>query len=60
MVMFTWSSVSNANYQVQYNTDLNSSNWLNLGSSVTATNTIASASDSTTNSQCFYRILLLQ
>jgi hypothetical protein len=39
---------------------LSSPNWLNLGGSVTATNTIASASDSMTNSQCFYRILLLQ
>jgi len=60
MVIFTWSAVSNANYQVQYNTDLSSANWLNLGGSVTATNTIVSTSDSMTNSQCFYRVLLLQ
>jgi hypothetical protein len=46
--------------QVQYNTDLSSTNWLNLGGSVTASNTILSASDSMTNSQCFYHIMLLQ
>ena len=57
---FTWSAVSNANYQVQCNTNLTSTNWLNLGSSVTASNTIVSASESMTNSQCFYRIKLLQ
>jgi uncharacterized repeat protein (TIGR03803 family) len=57
---FTWSAVSNASYQVQYNTNLTSTNWLNLGSSVTASNTIVSASESMTNSQCFYRIKLLQ
>jgi uncharacterized repeat protein (TIGR03803 family) len=60
LLTFTWSAVSNASYQVQYNTDLSSTNWLNLGSSVTASNTILSASDSMTNARCFYRIKLLQ
>ncbi len=60
LLTFTWSAVPNASYQVQYNTDLSSTNWLNLGSSVTASNTILSASDAITNSCCFYRIKLLQ
>jgi len=60
VVTFTWSAVSNASYQMQYNTNLSSANWLNLGGSVTASNTILSASDFITNSSCFYRIELLQ
>jgi uncharacterized repeat protein (TIGR03803 family) len=59
-VTFAWSSVSGLTYQLQYNTDLSSTNWINLGSSVTASNNTVSASDSMTNSQCFYRIMLLQ
>lgn len=47
-------------YQLQYNTDLSSTNWLNLGSSVTASNATVSAFDSMTNKQSFYRIMLLQ
>jgi hypothetical protein len=46
-------------YQIQFNTDLSSTNWLNLGSPVAASNATACASDSMTNSQCFYRITLL-
>jgi len=60
MFNFTWSIVPGQTYQLQSNTNLSSTNWLNLGSSVTATNTTAGGSDSTTNSQCFYRIMLLQ
>jgi hypothetical protein len=39
---------------------LNFTNWSNLGGSVTASNATAFASDSITNSQRFYRIMLLQ
>lgn len=47
-------------YQLQSNTNLNSTNWLNLGSSATASTISVSASDSMNNSQCYYRIMLLQ
>jgi uncharacterized repeat protein (TIGR03803 family) len=60
MFNFTWSIMPGQTYQLQSNTDLNSTNWINLGSSVTASNAIVCASDSMTNSQCFYRIMLLQ
>jgi uncharacterized repeat protein (TIGR03803 family) len=56
----TWSILPGQTYQVQSSPDLSSTNWLNLGSSVTATNSAASATDSMTNAQCFYRILLTQ
>jgi hypothetical protein len=46
--------------QLQYNTNLASANWFDLGSPITGTNASLFASDSTaTNSQRFYRIRLL-
>ncbi|HAO78956.1 MAG TPA: hypothetical protein DCQ92_08280 [Verrucomicrobia subdivision 3 bacterium] len=60
VVALTWSIMPGQKYQLQSNTDLSSTNWLNLGSSVTASNTIVSASDSMTNSRRFYRIMLTQ
>ena len=60
MITFTWSTVVSDVYQVQYTTNLNFTNWSNLGGSVTASNATAFASDSITNSQRFYRIMLLQ
>jgi len=54
----TWSIMPGQTYQLQWNTNLGSTNWFNLGSPVTATNTTACATDCMTNSQCFYRIML--
>jgi hypothetical protein len=59
-VRLCWSIVPGQTYQLQSNTDLNSTNWLDLGSSVTAATTNACASDSPTNSRCYYRIVLVQ
>ena len=57
---FTWAAVSNQTYQVQYTTDLNPPNWLDLGSPVTATKSTASASDLIGPDQRrFYRVALL-
>lgn len=56
---FSWNTVTGQTYQVQYNTDLAGSNWANLGSPVPGTGNPATASDSTTNAQTFYRVLLL-
>jgi hypothetical protein len=57
---FTWSAVSGQNYQVQYSTNLVSTNWLNLGGSVNATNATMFSSDPIEDSQRFYRVILLQ
>ncbi len=59
-VAFTWSAMSNQVCQVQYSTNLFSTNWINLGGPITATNTTVCASDCMTNPQCYYRIMLLQ
>ena len=56
----TWYALMGRAYQVQFNVDLNSVNWTNLGSRVTATNTTMTTVDSTaTESRRFYRVLLL-
>jgi uncharacterized repeat protein (TIGR03803 family) len=56
----TWSTEAGGTYQLQYNSDLNSSNWNNLNSPVTATGATLSTTDSVTNCpQRFYRLLLV-
>jgi hypothetical protein len=57
---FTWSSTGNQQYQIQTETNLAPSNWTNLGSAFTATNSTMTISESIgTNTQQFYRVLLL-
>jgi len=56
---FTWNTIPNQRYQVQFTSSLQPTNWASLGSIITATNTTMTASDSITNAQMFYRIELL-
>jgi uncharacterized repeat protein (TIGR03803 family) len=59
-MLLTWSSVAEQTYQLQFNSDLSSTNWINLGASTLATNGSMSASDSVgTDLQRFYRVVLL-
>jgi hypothetical protein len=55
----TWSSAASQTYQIQYTTNLSRNAWVNLGSPIAATNTSVSASDPITNSDMFYRIVLV-
>ncbi len=55
----TWSTVSGFSYQVQYTTDLTTTNWINLGSPITASGSTATISDNFADSQRFYRVLQL-
>jgi uncharacterized repeat protein (TIGR03803 family) len=55
----TWSTEAGGTYQLQYNSDLSSSNWTNLGIPFTATGANLSTTDSVTNApQRFYRLVL--
>jgi hypothetical protein len=55
----TWSTGAGGTYQLQYNSDLSSSNWTNLGIPFTATGANLSTTDSVTNGpQRFYRLVL--
>ena len=58
-VRFTWNAVASAVYQLQYRTNLVQGDWSNLGSAVTATNTVMSATDAIgPDPQRFYRLLV--
>jgi len=55
----TWSTEVGGRYQLQYNSDLSSSNWSNLVNALTAAGATLSATDSVTNApQRFYRVVL--
>ena len=60
MITFNWSSIIGNVYQLQYSTDLSSTNWIDLGGPITATDVSVSSSDVIgTDSQRFYRVALL-
>jgi hypothetical protein len=57
--VFTWNSVSNVAYQLQYATNLVAPDWMDLGSPVTATNSSTSTTDTIgSDTQRFYRVRL--
>ena len=59
-LMLTWSALASRVYQVQFKTNLTQSTWTDLGSTIPATNTIATTSDAMgPDSQRFYRVVLL-
>jgi hypothetical protein len=54
-----WSAVAGQTYQVQYNTTLGQTNWINLGSPLTATDGTATDSDTIgPDPQRLYRVVL--
>jgi hypothetical protein len=56
----TWSTEAGASYQLQSNSDLNSTNWTSLGGPQTATGSTLSATDYATNGPArFYRAVRL-
>jgi hypothetical protein len=58
-VALSWASMAGQNYQVQYTTNLLQTNWINLGSTLTATNqTMLATEAASTNLQRFYRVVL--
>jgi hypothetical protein len=59
-ITLTWSTIAARTYQLQYNPDLRSTNWMNLGNPITATAGTISASDALAPDQRrFYRLALL-
>jgi len=61
VVTVIWSAVSTHIYQLQYNGNLSSSNWIGVIPNVTATSSTAMTTDVVgTSAQRFYRILVVQ
>jgi len=57
--MFGWSATAGRSYQVQYQTNLAQSAWINFGPPMTASGATLSVTDAITNAQRFYRVVLL-
>ena len=61
LLSLTWSTEAGSRYQLQYNSELNSTNWINLNSPATGTGATLSTTDSPTNGpHRFYRLVLLR
>jgi hypothetical protein len=58
-VLLTWTAVSNTTYRVEFNPDLNASNWSALPGDVTNLSNFASKLDPLTPSNRFYRVRVL-
>jgi len=59
--MLTWLALAGRSYQLQFTTNLTQTNWSNVGGTIVATNTTASAPDAIgVDRQRLYRLLLLQ
>lgn len=58
-IVLKWATEPSESYQVQYTTDLRSPDWINLGPPTNAAGIVGTMSDSPTNSQRFYRVILL-
>ena len=56
---FGWNTPPGQLCQIEYQTNLSQSRWLNLGGIVPASNGVVSATDSPTNSLRFYRLVVL-
>jgi hypothetical protein len=56
---FAWSAIPGEVYQVEYKSNLSQTDWNSLGGTLSTTCGILSVSDVMTNSQRFYRVVLL-
>lgn len=59
-ITITWHTLAGQSYQLQYATNLTTSNWFDLGPETNASGAEVSSFDSITNSRRFYRVLLRQ
>jgi len=57
-ISLSWSTVPGIAYGVEFTTNLNSPDWLQLGSTFTATNAISTVSESLVGSQLYFRLLV--
>jgi hypothetical protein len=55
---FNFGAVPGQNYQIQYTTNLAPANWVNLGGTITASNSTVTVSNTIQNPQLFYRAVL--
>jgi uncharacterized repeat protein (TIGR03803 family) len=59
-LILAWQAVAGQNYQVQYNSNLNTTNWNNFGNAFTASSNVITTTDNNLSGNSrFYRILML-
>jgi hypothetical protein len=59
-ILFDWNAIPGSLYQLQYNTNLLQTNWLALGSVITASNYVMTTSETiTSNTPVFYRVVFV-
>ena len=59
VITIAWNSATGQTYQVQYKGDFTATNWQVLGTNITATNTVTTATDTSGDLQRFYRVAQL-
>jgi hypothetical protein len=56
-IILSWAAAQGKHYQLQYTTNLNHPNWTNLGTTITASNTLLSVSNTFgSDKERFYRV----
>jgi subtilase family serine protease len=58
-ILIAWTTVSQQSYQLQWTTNLNGGTWSDLGAATNAPGTVAAMSDTVSNAERFYRVVLL-
>ena len=58
-IRLIWTAISNTTYRLEFNSDLNTSNWIGVPGDVTGVSNTASKLDALTSSDRFYRVRVL-
>jgi CotH kinase protein/Lamin Tail Domain len=58
-VLLSWPTTVGVNYQLEYNNNLNTSDWIPLGNSVPGTGTLATLNIGITNAECFFKLVVV-
>ena len=58
-VLLSWPTIVGLNYQLEYNNNLNSTDWIPLGNSVPGTGTTATLNIGITNAECFFKLVIV-
>ena len=58
-VLLSWPTTVGVNYQLEYNNNLNTSDWIPLGNSVPGTGIVETLNIGITNAECFFKLVIV-
>ncbi len=58
-VLLSWPTIVGVNYQLEYNNNLNTSDWIPLGNSVPGTGVVETLNIGITNAECFFKLVIV-